>query len=386
MPRRAFHPMAGRLAALVFAWAFSAAAARAAPIPDIRLVRVASGFVQPVHLAQAPGADRLYIVEQRGTIRVLQRGGTEHPLFLDVRDRVAAGGEMGLLSVAFHPDYARNRRLFVNYTTRAGGGLRTHVSEFAAASDSATADPASERILLDFPQPYANHNGGLVTFGPDGYLYIGAGDGGAANDPHNNGQRLDTWLGKVLRIDVDARGAQAPYAVPADNPWVGQPGARPELYARGLRNPWRFSFDRATGELWCGDVGQNTREEVDLLVKGGNYGWRIMEGFINTPQVSPVATADGLRAPVVDYPRSEGVSVTGGYVYRGARWPALQGVYLYGDFGSGHIWGLRHGHGRLLEHRKVLTRGPPVSSFGEDADGELYVVGYDGSIYSVEAE
>lgn len=378
--------MAGRRAALAIACALAVAAARAAPIPDIRLVRIASGFVQPVHLAQAPGAGRLYVVEQRGAIRVLQRGGTEHPLFLDVRDRVAAGGEMGLLSVAFHPDYAHNRRLFVDYTTRAGGGLRTRVSEFAAEPDLATADASSERILLDFAQPYANHNGGLVAFGPDGYLYVGNGDGGAANDPHNNGQRLDTWLGKLLRIDVDARGDQAPYAIPPDNPWVGQPGARPELFVRGLRNPWRFSFDRKTGELWCGDVGQNTREEVDLLARGGNFGWRIMEGFINTPQVNPVAAAEDLRAPVLDYPRSEGVSVTGGYVYRGARWPALQGVYLYGDFGSGHIWGLRHGQGRVLEHRKLVTRGPPVSSFGEDAEGELYVVGYDGAIYAVETK
>lgn len=355
-------------------------------IPDIELVRVAGGFDRPVHLVPAPGSGDLFVVEQAGVIRRMTRGADRHAVFLDIRDRVEAGGEKGLLGLAFHPDFPRNRRLFVNYTTKADGGLRTRVSEFTAAPGLGAADPASEQILVAFDQPYGNHNGGLVVFGPDGFLYIGTGDGGAANDPHNNGQRLDTLLGKLLRIDVDRRAPDRAYTIPDDNPFVERADARPEIFAYGLRNPWRFSFDRADGTIWCGDVGQNAREEICIVRKGENHGWRIMEGFLCTPKVNRNCETNGLAMPVVDYPRDEGVSVTGGYVYRGTRFPALDGVFLYGDFATGHYWGLRHGAGRVTAHRKLVSRGPPVASFGEDVDGELYVVGYDGVIYAVTAK
>ncbi len=361
----------------------NASAAESTALPDIVLTRWVDGFHQPVHLQPVPGSDRLMVVEQQGLIREVSRTGGEHRVFLDLRDRVDAGGEKGLLSVAFHPRFATNRRFFVNYTTKLDGQLHTRVSAFTAQPDLQRADRASEQTILLFRQPYGNHNGGLVQFGPDGFLYVGNGDGGSGNDPQNHGQRLDTWLGKLLRIDVDRTEGGRPYGVPRDNPFVGQPEARPEIYAYGLRNPWRFSFDRATRTLWCGDVGQNTREEVDVIVKGGNYGWRITEGFICTPAVNPDCNTNGLLAPVVDYPRAEGVSVTGGYVYRGKRWPALQGVYLYGDFASGRYWGLRWADGVRTAHRELIRHGPPPASFAEDHDGELYVVGYDGTIYTV---
>lgn len=368
-----------QVAALLAAWV----PALAGTLPDLRLVPLASGFQQPVHMAFAPGSGRAYVVEQGGLIRTLE-GREPGPVFLDIRRQVESGAEKGLLSVAFHPAFPRNRRFFVNYTTRKEGGLRTQVSAWTASPDLLRADPSSERVLLDFAQPYANHNGGLVVFGPDGFLYVGVGDGGAANDPHDAGQRLDTWLGKILRLDVDRTEAGRPYGVPPDNPFVGRPGARPEIFAYGLRNPWRFSFDRADGTLWCGDVGQNAREEIDVVVSGGNYGWRTMEGFICTPRVNPQCVTNGLLTPVVDYPRSDGVSVTGGHVYRGRRWPGLEGVYVYGDFATGHLWGLRAANGRMTEHRRLLSGGPPVASFAEDADGELYVVGYNGTLYAVE--
>lgn len=376
------------LSRLVLAWGLSLAAClratAAMPIPDIELARFAGGFRQPVHLQQMPGTDRLFVVEQQGRIRELNRDGGDHRVFLDIHERVDSGGEKGLLSIAFHPQFLRNGRFFVNYTAKVNGQLHTRVAEYAADAARNAGDPGSEKTILFFRQPYSNHNGGLALFGPDGFLYIGNGDGGAANDPHDNGQRLDTWLGKMLRIDVDRAEAGRPYAVPRDNPFVGRPGAQPEIYACGLRNPWRFSFDRDTRELWCGDVGQNAREEIDVVTKGGNYGWRITEGFICTPAVNRNCATNGLIGPVVDYPRDQGVSVTGGHVYRGKRWPALRGVYLYGDFASGRTWGLRWDGKRVTAQRELIRGGPPVASFAEDAEGELYVVGYDGVIYAVE--
>jgi len=376
-------PGPGRRLLLLLAFPAAVALAEPPEIPDIELTRVAGGFHQPVHLQQMPGSDRLFVVEQQGLIREIERSGTAHPVFLDLRDRVEAGGEKGLLSLAFHPQFPANRRLFVNFTTRVDGRLHTRVAEYTADASGRHVDPATERTILLFRQPHANHNGGLVTFGPDGFLYVGNGDGGAANDPDNHGQRLDTWLGKLLRLDVDRATEGRPYAMPRDNPFRQRSEARPEIYAYGLRNPWRFSFDRATRTLWCGDVGQNAREEIDVIEKGGNYGWRVTEGFLCTPAVDPDCRTNGLTGPVVDYPRRDGVSVTGGYVYRGARWPALNGVYLYGDFASGRYWGLRWAGGRLLAQRELLRKGPPPASFAEDADGELYVVGYDGAIYTV---
>jgi glucose/arabinose dehydrogenase len=355
-----------------------------APIPDIRLEQVAGGFRQPVWVTTSPdGSGAMYVVEQSGVIRRLKPGemGPGH-IFLDLRGRVTAGGEMGLLGLAFHPNCPRNPRIFVNYTRR-NRSIATRVSEFMVKGGLVEADASSERILLEFVQPYPNHNGGQVSFGPDGYLYIGTGDGGAGNDPHNNGQDFGTFLGKILRIDVNKKDRGREYAIPRDNPFTGQLGKKGEIYAYGLRNPWRFSFDRAYGRMFLGDVGQNTREEIDIVQKGKNYGWRIMEGVICTPGVNRHCDSRGLEMPILDYGRDQGISVTGGYVYRGRKHPPLCGVYLYGDFGSTRIWGLRYDGGKVTKHRELLRAEFPISSFGEDDAGEVYVVDYGGRIFRI---
>lgn len=373
---------------IILAAAVAAAlTSRAQSIPDIELVPIASGFASPTHIASShDGSGRLFVVEQAGTIRVLDRSPAQsHKIFLGIKSRVVSGGEMGLLSVAFHPGFKSNRRLFVNYTTGNTKELFTHLSEFRATPDLRIVNAMTERTVMKFAQPYPNHNGGQLQFGPDGMLYVGNGDGGSGNDPRNHAQRLDTILGKILRINVDARDAGKRYSVPPDNPFTGTPGARGEIFAYGLRNPWRFSFDRESGVLFAGDVGQNAREEIDVIQKGRNYGWRIAEGTICTPGVNPNCDMTGLEPPVIDYGRDLGVSVTGGYVYRGPSSPTLQGVYLYADFGSGRIWGLRWFNGQLLEQRLLLESQLPISSFGEDDEGELYVTSYDGRIYQVRA-
>lgn len=361
------------------------------PIPDIRLTPFVSGLDQPLQLVD-DGSGNLYAVEQPGVIWLLDPSGAgRHIRFLDIRDQVRAGGEMGLLSLAFHPGYRENRTFFVNYTAGHRGDLRTVVAAFTAPRrDGAAANPASERIVLTFKQPFSNHNGGDMHFGPDGFLYIATGDGGGANDPRNAGQRLDTLLGKLLRIDVDLPESSDPaatnrYRIPDDNPFVGIAGARPEIHAYGLRNPWRFSFDRESGELYAGDVGQWSREEISLIRRGGNYGWRIAEGSICTPSINPSCDKTGLIPPLIDYGREEGQSVTGGYVYRGSAIPGLRGVYLYGDYGSGRIWGLRQTNGRVTAHRRLLETDLSIASFGEDADGDLYVIDHRGHILRVEA-
>ncbi|NIR32183.1 MAG: PQQ-dependent sugar dehydrogenase [Gammaproteobacteria bacterium] len=352
-----------------------------AAIPDIVLQRVGRGFEDPVFVT----GDRrggLLVVEQSGLVRRLDpEQGVPGDVFLDIRDRVIAGGERGLLGLALHPRFLRDGRLYVNYTHR-GDGLTTRVSEFVmTAAGSANLD--SERVLLSFSQPYGNHNGGMVLFGPDGDLYVGTGDGGAGNDPRNNGQRLDTLLGKILRIRVSDPSADEPYEVPPGNPFIERSKARPEIYAYGLRNPWRFSIDWVTGRLYAGDVGQNAREEIDVVRKGGNYGWRIMEGTICTPGVEPDCERSGLEPPILDYDHTQGYSVTGGYVYRGTSIPALCGVYLYADFGSGRLWGLRYDGERVTRQRLLENTGLRIASFGEDDAGELYVVDYRGRIYRI---
>src|SRR5581483_11760178 len=301
-------------------------------------------------------------------------GMLEPQPFLDITDRVwSRDNECGLLGLAFHPQFKNNGRFFVNYTTKKNGKLQTYVSEFKANPMSSRADANSERELLHFDQPWANHNGGEVIFGPDGMLYIGTGDGGAGGDPQQNGQSLHTWLGKILRIDVDHG---QPYVAPKDNPFVGQNDAMPEIWAYGLRNPWRFSFDRQTGQLWCGDVGQDKWEEVDIIERGKNYGWSAKEG---THDFKPERAKGELTDPVKDYPRRDangrylGQSVTGGYVYRGKQIPALQGMYVYADYQSGNIFGLKW-DGHALTFDGTLIQAPfLISSFGEDKDGELYV-------------
>lgn len=335
-------------------------------------------FANPLFLTHAgDGSNRLYVVEQAGRILVFANDPAteEAAVFLDIRDRVQAGGEMGLLGLAFDPGFAANGYFYVNYTT--GSPRRTRVARFrVGADDPARADPASEQILLEFAQPFANHNGGMLAFGPDGKLYVACGDGGSANDPHDNGQRLDTLLGKILRLNPDG-------SVPPDNPFVGQPGARGEIWAYGLRNPWRMSFDRASGRLWAADVGQDAREEIDLIVKGGNYGWRVYEGTRSNvnPENLPLST---FIAPVYEYGRDLGQSVTGGYVYRGAALPDFAGTYFYADYASGRVWALATGGDRATSNVQVAQVRWPTS-FGEDAAGELYITSFDGRIYRLRA-
>lgn len=353
--------------------------------PSLKLQSVVKGLTSPTGLSH-PGdqSNRLFVVEQRGTVRILKNGTLSEKLFLDLQDRVTAGGEKGLLGLAFHPKFSENRRFFLNYTAPAGPtGLQTVISEFKVGADSDAADPATERILLTLPQPFPNHNGGQLAFGPDGYLYIGLGDGGSGNDPQGNGQSLAVLLGKMLRINVDAAGEGKAYAIPPDNPFVGNKEAAPEIWAYGLRNPWRFSFDGATGFLFAGDVGQNAREEIDLIQKGKNYGWNIMEGTICTPGVNPNCDQSGLIPPLIDYPRSEGTTVIGGYVYRGKAIPELTGVYFYADFGNGKIWGFRYDGKSVADRRLIFETGRHISSFGEDDQNELYVVDYAGEILKI---
>ena len=327
-------------------------ATAAAQTPRVSLVPLLSGLAQPVFLTNSKdGTNRLFIVEQAGRIRVLQPGAATATLFLDLTSRVLAGGERGLLGLAFHPQFSTNRRLYVNYTRRPDGA--TVVAEYR--------DGVEQRILLTVPQPYENHNGGMIEFGPDGYLYIGMGDGGSGNDPQNRAQDLTELLGKILRINVDA----------ADS--------RPEIFAYGFRNPWRFSFDRLTGQLYVGDVGQNAREEIDIVTQGGNYGWRVWEGTLCTGLGPAPCSAPGFIAPIADYINtgSDGrCAIIGGYVYRGTQASLPYGAYIYGDLCSGEIFMLKDGVQTVL-----LNTALQISSFGEDEAGELFVLDLNGSIF-----
>jgi glucose/arabinose dehydrogenase len=351
---------------------------------QITLVAAGSGFAQPVQVTHAgDGSGRTFVVEQAGTIRTLDNAAA--PPFLDIRDRVLSGGERGLLSVAFPPRFAQTGRFYVNYTRTPDGA--TVVSRFLVPGGSPFADNASETILMNVSQPFANHNGGQLAFGPDGYLYIGMGDGGSGGDPQNNGQNKGTLLGKILRIDVEA--GQDPYVVPPGNPFLSDNTARGEIWALGLRNPWRFSFDRATGDLYIGDVGQNLFEEIDFQPSGSaggeNYGWNVMEG--EHCFTDPSCSRAGLILPVAEYAHGQGdCSVTGGTVYRGADFPLLQGTYLYGDFCSGRIWGLKRA-GAVWEN-SLLTDSPhQISAFGEDETANLFVADHGtGTVYRVTAE
>lgn len=336
-------------------------------------------FPRPLYLASIPdGKNRLVVVQQGGRIVAFPNdpGTKKVETFLDISDRVqTAGGEEGLLGLAFDPDYRKNQHYYVNYTTPAP--RRTIIARFTGN------DPKSEKIILEIPQPYSNHNGGALVFGPDGYLYIGVGDGGAANDPHNYGQSLNTLLGKILRIDPRSG---SPYKIPKDNPFVGVQGAKAEIWAYGLRNPWRISFDRETGELWAGDVGQNHVEEIDIITKGGNYGWRECEGHLAMPELKKPCPKQFL-APIVTYEHdSPAKSVTGGYVYRGKKLASLSGSYIYADFIDRRIWALKKNE--ALKNTVIATAELPVSSFGEDEAGELYVIGYadnNGTIWKITA-
>lgn len=344
-------------------------------------------FNQPVDL-QDPGDEsgRLFVVEQAGTIRAFENdSSTENTsVFLDIENRVDdSGTEEGLLGLAFHPEFENNGYFYVNYT--AANPDRTVISRFQVSEQNANeADADSEQEILTFEQPYSNHNGGQLAFGPDGYLYIAVGDGGSGGDPQENGQDRSTLLGSILRIDVDGQQNDNNYAIPPDNPYAeNDEGYREEIFAYGLRNPWRFSFDPETGQLWTGDVGQNDYEEIDIIEAGKNYGWNIMEG---THCFDPPNDCDqsGLELPVWEYGRSEGISVTGGFVYRGPILEELEGSYIYGDYGSGKIWALDYNESGDPENTELLEVDFQIPSFGTDANNELYILGFDGSIYQLE--
>jgi glucose/arabinose dehydrogenase len=339
----------------------------------IKLIPIAAGLSKPVYLTHAgDGSNRLFLVEQAGRILILANGAAKPTSFLDIMARVGSDSlEQGLLSVAFHPNYAENGFFFVNYTDKQGD---TVIARYQASPGADIANPDSAQILLTVEQPYANHNGGQIAFGPDNYLYIGMGDGGAAGDPHNNGQKLDTLLGKILRLDINA----ATYLVPESNPFVSTNQGRTEIWSYGWRNPWRFSFDWATGDMYIADVGQNQYEEVHVELAGTpggqNYGWRLLEGShcFETDGCEP--TALGVVLPITEYDHSLGCSITGGYVYRGAQFPALNGVYFYGDYCSGILWGLRREADGSWSQAQLLSTGHTISSFGQDEAGELYLL------------
>lgn len=326
-------------------------------------IEIVSGLSRPLLITHA-GDKQLFVVEQPGRIRIVKNGQLLETPFLDIEAIVNnTATEQGLLGLAFHPDYAANGQFFVNYTDLNGD---TVIAHYTVSSDPALADPASAEILLTIPQPFSNHNGGGIVFGPDGLLYIGMGDGGSRGDPQNNGQDLNALLGKMLRLDVNA------------------PNAGPEIWAVGLRNPWRFSFDRASGDLFIGDVGQGQWEEIDYipapLASGLNFGWNLFEG--SEPYLGSATDSTGLTMPVAEYSHAEGgCSVTGGHVYRGDSLPELRGIYFFGDYCSGIIWSLARNETGEWVRSEFMRTGFRLSSFGEDVDGELYVVDHGGAVY-----
>jgi glucose/arabinose dehydrogenase len=372
----------------------------AAPPADVSLAvqRVFAGmtFSAPVAMLQAPGdSSRWFVVEQAGRVRVFanQPAVAATSLFVDIAARVTFSGEAGLLGMAFHPNFPADPRVYLFNSQTVGMDLVSRLSEFSTTDAGLTLAPGSERVLLTIRKPEGNHNGGNIAFGPDGFLYLGIGDGGGGNDQHGtigNAQLLSTLLGKMLRIDIEGTTGGFLYRIPPTNPFAGGAlcGANgtgtancPEIFAYGLRNPWRWSFDRATGQLWVGDVGQGAMEEIDQVTLGGNYGWRCLEGTGNTglacgPLANPLP-------PIAQYGRSVGASITGGYVYRGSALAPLAGRYVFGDFISGRIFNIAGGTQPTLTLTTGFASGLSISSFGEGIDGELYVVDYGGGLYRI---
>jgi glucose/arabinose dehydrogenase len=354
---------------------------------DIVLTPVASGLSSPLLVTHAgDGSNRLFVVEQTGRIRIVKGGDLQAAAFIDISRSVSRGGEQGLLGLAFHPSFESNRKLYLSYTDLNGTSVIREYTTLASNPDRV--DGGSGRTLLRVKQPYDNHNGGHIAFGPDGLLYIGLGDGGSAGDPGNRAQNRNTLLGKLLRIDVNRRTGTLPYGIPATNPYVGRTGLD-QIWAFGLRNPWRFSFDRVTGDLWIGDVGQGAWEEINRSLatsgrnagRAANYGWRVMEGA-HCYSPSSGCSRTGKILPVTEYSHGGGrCSVTGGYVYRGTTYPDLVGAYLFADYCSGEIWFIDRGASRGVKPTRAIDTSSRVTSFGEDEAGELYVTSAEGALY-----
>jgi glucose/arabinose dehydrogenase len=358
----------------------------ASPV-SISLQLVVSGLNTPLDLEQPnDGSGRLFVVEQGGTIRIIQNGSVLPQAFLDISSKVIVQDEMGLLGVTFHPNFQTNHKFYVNYVRNAGGQFQSVIAEYLASPTNANqSDPASERILLTVDQVsnFTNHKAGQLAFGPDGFLYFGLGDGGSGGDPFGHGQNTQILLGKMLRIDVNATSPGLQYRIPPDNPFAAG-GGLPEIYAIGFRNPWRFSFDRTSGRLFVADVGQDKFEEVDIVQKGGNYGWNTMEG-LHCFNPSSGCNTTGLSLPIVEISHPEGVAVIGGFVYHGTALAGLQGMYIFGDL-SGKIWSLTENSPNNFTRATLLTPGFSITSFGQDAAGELYVVDLSGRVLKVVAK
>ena len=353
---------------------------------SITLTSIASGFSRPVLVTHAgDGSNRLFVVEQSGRIKIVKGNTVVGTPFLDIRTGISSGGERGLLGLAFHPGFETNHKLYVYFTTK-GGDIA--VNEYRVTTNPDRVSTTTARRIITIDHPYSNHNGGNLAFGPDGYLYMGTGDGGSAGDPGNRAQNLNSLLGKMLRININGTSGARQYRIPSTNPYVGKTG-RDEIWARGLRNPWRFSFDRFTGNLWIGDVGQNRYEEIDRSTVnsrpagwGANYGWRVMEGRHCYIPSSGCSTSHK-TLPIVEYTHSYGCSVTGGFVYRGGLYPMLRGGYFFGDYCSGRIWTIYAG-ARSPATRTFLRRDNiNISSFGEGETGELYVVDHGGRLFRI---
>lgn len=341
-------------------------------------------FTFPILLTAPPGDARLFVVQKGGAIRIVKDGATLPTPFLNLAGRISTGGEQGLLGMAFHPAYQTTGLFVVNYTGTNGD---TRISLFRVGSNPDVADPSSEQVILEVPQPFSNHNGGMLAFGPhDSNLYIGLGDGGSGGDPQNHAQRRNSLLGKMLRLRITGSGQ---VVIPPDNPFTSETGARDEIWSLGLRNPWRFSFDRQTGDLYIADVGQDAREEINVTSgsasRGANYGWKIMEG--GSCYQASSCNQTGLTLPVLEYPRSDGCSVTGGFVYRGTRIPGLAGTYFYGDYCRGWVRSFRWSGSAVTDRQEwaTLNPGSQLVSFGEDAAGELYVLGQNGRVARIVA-
>jgi len=355
---------------------------------SLSLQPIVSGLSTPLGLEQPnDSSGRLFAVEQGGRIKIIQNGAVLSPPFLDISSKITTGGEMGLIGLSFHPSFQLNRKYYVNYVRTVSGQIQSVIAEYQASAGNVNfSDPATERILLTVNQTgnFTNHKAGQLAFGTDGLLYFGLGDGGSGGDPFGNGQNKSTLLGKMMRINVDTTSPGLQYGIPPDNPFVSG-GGLPEIFAYGFRNPWRFSLDRATGRIFVADVGQDQFEEIDLLQKGGNFGWNTMEGMHCFNPASG-CNQSGLVLPIVEYSHSEGNAVIGGFVYHGPSIPSVQGIYFFADFGTGKIWELKETSPNNWTRTLLMTTGFNISSFGQDQAGELYVVDLAGRVLRLQSQ